>query len=259
MPEYANVEYFNKQLNFTKPSYHLIILGLVLLWVFNLTQSSAQDLNSFDHGDGFNRYFEQIPLSIFVGYLLFRTFNVVMKSDGNKEKANLPTMLMMLGGVLLAGYVLMNEISYFAGDDEEEAKKRRQKITQVGLQSLAFGAVFVFISHKSPKRRSTNIGNKRFWANFLGLLVVGLCMFANDIKGVIKVHDTDHHWTKDLGRWVKLVVTAVFVVMAMVNEYKIWDNVDGFHLANDRFGGLGTLDSAAYAGPADDGGFGYEI
>ena len=274
MPAYKTVAEFNDQLKFTKPSRHLIVLGLVLVYLFSFTQSSNQDLNSYDYiGPGFNRYFEQIPLSVFVGYLLFRTFNVVMKEGANQKKsADMTYMLVLLGSSLLAAWFLMREISYYFMDDEDEAKRRRQKITQVLMQSLAFGAIFVLISHKSfsLKRVSSKVGDHRYLVNMFVLSVVLCCMFVNDIQGLKRVLEENKGFDgwQQSARWIKLGVTVVMVIIAMRNEHKIWKQVKGDHNGYQMWGagrtdggmqGLDSSDSAAYTGAQGGQTFGYEI
>jgi len=270
MSQHETVENFNDQLMWTKPSWHLIVLGLVLVWLFSFTQSSNQDLNAYDYiGPGFNRYFEQIPLSVFVGYLLFRTFNVVLKDGAKGQTADMTKMIVLLGSSLLAAWFLMREISYYFLDNEDEAKRRKQKITQVGMQSLAFGAIFVLISHKSKKRsgHASKVGDHRFYVNMVVLLAVLCCMFANDIQGLSRVYEEDKGfdgWQKS-AHVLKLVVTAVMVIVAMRNEHKIWTQVrgdhDGFkiHGSGSSFGGLESTDSAAYTGASVGPTSGYEI
>ena len=139
---------------YSRPYLHLIVYSLITLWALYGCNGSAETLQVFGNRT-VERMMEQIPLSIGLGYLLYRALDAKLRSSSTGDSGSDWTMALGFVAVgALAGYMLMNYFSAFVKDSDEKAQVRKNTIYQIGNQTLVFTAIFLFIAQwKTPKLR----------------------------------------------------------------------------------------------------------
>ena len=81
---------------YKQPYVHLAVMLSIVLWCLYGCDGSAEEIDAFGPNPRFNRLFEQIPLSLGLGYLLYRAFDGGFANDG-KGGDSMVYMLVFLG------------------------------------------------------------------------------------------------------------------------------------------------------------------
>lgn len=242
-----------------RPQVSLVLMAAVVLITMHFTQTSAEDVDAL-HDEMTNRFLEQIPLSLLIGYLLFRTFNPQTFSENGK---NITRVLVYLVAFAAGAYVLMNNVSYFANDDEDRAVKRKEKVTQIGAQSLVCAAIFMVIGSRNSKNsllaregeNSWNPGGRlRHWFNIPCLLIILILLGVVNVGALVQVFQKKQDTSVNADGWqifsrvLIFVVTFFVVVNACVCERQFYSNKlrAGFGLTN-----LASTDSFAFGGQSN--------
>ena len=244
------------------PQVSLLFMAAVVLITMHFTQTSAEDVNALGDDEMLNRFLEQIPLSLLMGYLLFRTFNpATLKSQGK----HITRLLLYLVAFATAAYVLMNNVSYFANDDEDRAVKRKEKVTQIGAQSLVFAAIFMVIGNGKDSETSlfarwqnpdswNHTGWLRCWFNIPCLIGIMIALGVVNIGALVQVCENKQDKSVDadaaqiFSRVLIFIVTLFVVVNACWCEGQFYSKAlsGGFGLTN-----LASTDSFAFGGQSN--------
>lgn len=257
---------------FRKPVWSMAALAICLIVSVYTMRGSSEDLEVWDsmHGELFDRFFEQIPLSILFGYLLFRTINPL---TGKSAGWNWPQLLFYFGGGAIALYIVMHEVSHFANDDVVTANKRREKITQIAAQSLIFGGIFMWLGNGQSvfsflnRKPGTINAEGKLRRNTMYVLLFALlsCISANDINlmrtSTSEATKSTGEAKKNTGVTISRAIQYCFVIAIIVNAFLTEAQIQKATTTQNAFGNLINLastDSLAQASPIN-AQSGYEI
>ena len=212
---------------YEQPYVHLAVMLSIVLWSLYGCDASAEEIDAFGN-QRFNRLFEQIPLSLGLGYLLYRAFDGGFRNDG-KGGDSIVYMLVFLGAGILAGYVVMDMISSFLNEDDEQAKRRKSMMEEIVQQSMIWGAVFWWLANYSGwfmRDNSTSWNNKggfRQGSNLILISAVALLIGITDVTCITKQTNPmqGDHVFQIISRGLKVLALAVITYIAFRYEWTL--------------------------------------
>jgi len=258
---------------YKQPYVHLAVMLSIVLWSLYGCDASAEEIDAFGNPT-LNRLLEQIPLSLGLGYLLYRAFDGGFANNG-KGGDSIVYMLVFLGAGILAGYVVMDMVSSFLNEDDEQAKRRKTMMEEIVQQSMIFGAMFWWLANysgffkRSDPTSWNDKGGFRQGSNLILISVVAIAILVCDIRCIAKQTDPmkAEHTFQVISCGLKILALAVITYFALRYEGTLTRQINSLTEDGDSTPLLshserykeGLDNDFDVRQPSGGGGYGYEI
>lgn len=245
---------------FERPYLQLAVYAVITLWALYGCDGSAESMQTFDDVRK-ARLLEQLPLGIAVGYLLYRAFDVQVLQMKNEDPGSWVAPMAYVAAAVLAGYVIMDFLSYFLKETKEKAKERKQMMVEIGTLGLVFGALFHFFASTGGAFFGRDVergrglssvihnrnGNVRRWSACATIVGVAFLIGYVDVMSIKSAAETEHVTDSESRRYwqigsrgLKLLALVLIAGIAFTFEWNLSAKLK-------KQGGSGPKETAAMA------------